>query len=203
MKAKLYILSLMAGLGFAVAAQAQQCTATINSISVSGANVTVVGSGTGALGFPVLGWDWGDASSPSVGANATHTYASNGTYQICLTYFDALDTANCFATTCTSMTINAVGVSQLAAFEAKMGVSPNPFGNTTNFNLSLNQSSKVEMIVYDMTGKQVAMVYDGELNAGLHNIAWTPENLADGIYFIQVKAGDKMITRKIVHTTNN
>jgi PKD repeat protein len=50
---------------------------------------TVSGSG------PVYFWDFGDGSNSSVVGSTTHTYASNGTYWVCLTVYESTGTDSC------------------------------------------------------------------------------------------------------------
>ena len=91
MKAKLYALSLFAGLGFAFSANAQ-CTITSATVTPSGLTVNAVMMASGAT-LPGYGWDWGDATSPSTTQSASHTYATAGTYTVCAVYVDLSNTS--------------------------------------------------------------------------------------------------------------
>lgn len=198
MKAKLYAISLIAGLGFAFSANAQ-CTITGTTITPAGLSVTTNMTATGAT-VPGYGWDWGDASSPSTTQAASHTYAAPGTYTICAVYLDITNTS-CMDTSCQAVTVTSTGIADNAPVVLGVSSSPNPFGASANILVTLNRSENVEIVVYDITGKEVATVYNGQLAAGVNTITWTPENLSEGVYFMQVNAGGNIQTKKIVHTT--
>lgn len=197
MKAKLYTISILASIAFGVTANAQ-CTVAITSLTVNGMTVNASATGSGAS-VPLYGWSWGDTQT-STGQSASHTYSSAGAYYVCVGYTDVTN-SNCVATDCDSVLITAVGIAENTPVQAEVKTSPNPFTETANISLTLNQATDVEISVYDITGKQVAVIQKGQLGAGAHLITWTPAGLSDGIYFLQVKAGDSVQTKKIVHTT--
>lgn len=197
MKAKLYAISLIAGLGFAFSANAQ-CTVTY-TYTTNGLTVAATATGTGQASIPTYGWDWGD-SNIGIGQTQNHTYSAAGTYNVCAYYFDLQDTANCNATSCQSITVSAVGIAENVPTTVNVSSSPNPFSATAHINVSINRTEDVEIAVYDMTGKQVAVLHKGEMQAGLTVINWTPESLADGVYFVRVQSGNTIQTMKMVHT---
>jgi hypothetical protein len=50
-----------------------------------------------------------------------------------------------------------------------------------------------------MLGKEVASLVNGELqNAGYYNITWNAKNMASGIYYYQIKAGDFVSAKKMM-----
>ncbi|MGL4597593.1 MAG: T9SS type A sorting domain-containing protein [Bacteroidia bacterium] len=193
MKLKHYIVAAVLFMATAFTAQAQ-CSVSITSITYSGMTITATMNPSGIGNY---GWDWGD-SNYSVGLTASHTYAANGVYIVCATY---IDSSQCIATTCDSVPF-FLSIGDQQQVQVGLNASPNPFTNEAQFNISLSQASDAEVVVYDLQGREIAEIYKGELNAGLHKMTWTPENLAAGIYMIQVKTGGQVITRKIVHTTN-
>jgi probable HAF family extracellular repeat protein len=65
-----------------------------------------------------------------------------------------------------------------------------------SFQLSVN--SHVRLRVFDVTGREVATLVDGNLAAGNHAVTFAPRNLAGGIYFYQLTAGKFSQTRKAV-----
>jgi len=79
--------------------------------------------------------------------------------------------------------------------------SPNPASNSININFSLNNSSKVEIEVYDVTGKVVKTV-KGETNyaAGKNAIAVDLSNLESGSYIYSVNANGTRIFSKFIVT---
>lgn len=177
-----------------------QCTITSTTITPSGLTINVTGNGTGAT-FPGYVWDWGDMTSPGLQQTTSHTYAAAGTYTVCMYYVDLTDTS-CQDTDCQAVTVSAVGIDETANVNS-ISASPNPFGATTTFNVNLTNNTDVEISVYDVMGQKVETVVDQPMSAGKHNIAWTPANLADGVYFVQMVIDGKVTTKRIVHTSAN
>ena len=62
---------------------------------------------------------------------------------------------------------------------------PNPFNPVVNFDVNLDGEHHVNAIVYNISGQQVGVVYDGMLS-GSSKLSWMAENQASGIYFIKV-----------------
>jgi PKD repeat protein len=179
---------------FAAHTAKAQCSVNITSITYSGLTITATMNASGPGTYT---WSWGD-SGFGVGLTATHTYSVTGIYNVCATFIDSVQ---CIATSCDTASI-LLGVADQQQVQVGLNASPNPFTNEAQFNISLSQTSDAEVVVYDLQGREIAEIYSGELNAGLHKMTWTPENLAAGIYMVQIKTGGQVITRKIVHTTN-
>lgn len=175
-----------------------QCTITSSSVTPSGLTVNATQTGTGAA-FPGYGWDWGD-SQYSYTQNASHTYASAGTYIVCAIYVDIADTS-CQDMDCQSVTVTPVGIQEANGSVSTITASPNPFGASTTFNVSLAKNADVEISVYDVTGQKVATVKDEVMSAGNHAIVWTPATLANGVYFVQMVIDGQTTTKRIVHTS--
>jgi Secretion system C-terminal sorting domain len=76
---------------------------------------------------------------------------------------------------------------------------PNPFNPTTNikFDIPLN-GSDVKLIVYDLTGRALATLVNERLNAGSYHVTFNGANLASGMYFYKITAGEFSVVRKMV-----
>tara|TARA_R110000868_G_scaffold304437_14_gene565167 strand:- start:3917 stop:7564 length:3648 start_codon:yes stop_codon:yes gene_type:complete len=74
---------------------------------------------------------------------------------------------------------------------------PNPFNPSTNIEFSLPIQSQVSLIVYDLLGRQVALLENGELEAGIHTYRWDASNLASGIYIYRLVSDQKVVTKKM------
>ncbi|MEX0720773.1 MAG: T9SS type A sorting domain-containing protein [Balneolaceae bacterium] len=69
---------------------------------------------------------------------------------------------------------------------------PNPFNPSTNIEFSIPQSGHVSLSVYDVIGKEVALLVDGSRSSGAHNVTFNAENLPSGIYYyrLETEAGN-------------
>ena len=77
---------------------------------------------------------------------------------------------------------------------------PNPFNPVTNIEFELANSSRVTLEVYDLLGKKVASILDGQLSAGYHTVKFDASSLAGGIYYYRLQADDFVTTRKLILT---
>ena len=80
---------------------------------------------------------------------------------------------------------------------------PNPFTGTTRISFSLPAEQQVEMSVYDVRGREVVRLVDGELDAGRHSVTWDGRAgrgypAAPGVYWYRMRAGDRVLTRRMV-----
>ena len=65
---------------------------------------------------------------------------------------------------------------------------PNPFNPSTNFNFSLERDMDITMSVYDVQGRLITKLADGEFASGRHSIKWDASNAGSGIYFCKLTA---------------
>ena len=75
---------------------------------------------------------------------------------------------------------------------------PNPFNPSTTITFDLPNSGFVSLIVYDILGREVAILLKKELKAGSYTGEWNAGDYNSGIYFYRLKAGDYVETRKMV-----
>jgi hypothetical protein len=93
-------------------------------------------------------------------------------------------------------TICTVGITE-ASSDNNMDVYPNPVNMTANINLNLANTANVTVEVYTVSGALVSTTNQGKLAAGKNVIVLDAANLADGMYFVKVIAGESIITKKI------
>lgn len=75
---------------------------------------------------------------------------------------------------------------------------PNPFRGSTIVVFALSQSRRVNLRVFDMLGRTVATLVDGELAAGDHAAEWNASDASSGVYFFRIQTSDFVETRKMV-----
>jgi hypothetical protein len=79
---------------------------------------------------------------------------------------------------------------------------PNPSDGSFILRLALPEAAEVQLRLIDVAGREASRRSFGTLVAGRHEIAWTtglPEaRLPRGVYYLEVKAGDRRQVRKLV-----
>ncbi len=79
---------------------------------------------------------------------------------------------------------------------------PNPFNPTTTIKfdvpLSTKNSTRVEIKLFDLTGKEIAVLYNRETLPGSYTIYAHAENLSSGLYFYKLIAGEFIQTNKMM-----
>jgi len=80
---------------------------------------------------------------------------------------------------------------------AEFNVYPNPFENYTNVSFTLDETTDVNLSVYNVIGKVVYNVQNMGMGSGNHSLIIDTQEFAQGIYFVNLKVGDKLYTKKI------
>ncbi len=75
---------------------------------------------------------------------------------------------------------------------------PNPFNPTTVIRGEWSADSKVRLVVYDLLGREVAVLADGRYPAGKYSFTFDAKGLASGVYFYRLQAGGFTATRAMV-----
>ena len=75
---------------------------------------------------------------------------------------------------------------------------PNPFNPTTRIDYSLPFDSKVSLQIFDILGREMITLVDENQRAGYYTIDFNASNLASGIYYYRMVAGDFTAIKKMV-----
>jgi hypothetical protein len=75
---------------------------------------------------------------------------------------------------------------------------PNPFNPSTMIRYSIPKSALVQLRVFDMLGREVAILIDEEKLPGTYSIVWNPGNLATGMYVYRLQSGDFTAVKRLV-----
>lgn len=125
------------------------------------------------------------------------TFKSNvvGLVQFAVVANDGLALTNCYVTVRVE---NALGVEDLIGLDSSLNTYPNPFKGTTNFEVTLAKNQFIRLVITDSTGRVIAIVADGEYNAGKQEFAFDGTAFPDGIYFCSLQTEEGIKTIKLI-----
>jgi hypothetical protein len=75
---------------------------------------------------------------------------------------------------------------------------PNPFNPATLITYGLPHRSHVNVAVFNLLGQRVALLDEGEREAGYHDVVFDRKSLASGVYLYRIQAGEFGQTRKLI-----
>jgi hypothetical protein len=75
---------------------------------------------------------------------------------------------------------------------------PNPFNPVTNIKYQIAKSSFVKLTIYDLLGREIAVLVNEKLSPGIFEVNWDGSNYSSGIYFYKLVSGDFSETKKLV-----
>ena len=100
-----------------------------------------------------------------------------------------------------TITVNAASAVEddLPAGTALSVPVPNPFRGATTLTLTLATPQPVRVAVYDVRGREVAVLHDGPLQAGAPvPFTWAPESERTGVYVLRILGATFSAVRKVV-----
>ena len=75
---------------------------------------------------------------------------------------------------------------------------PNPFNPSTTIRYVLGEPLPVRLGIFDLTGKEVALLVNESQDKGEHLVEWNPHGLPSGAYFYRLNAGNHSEVKKLV-----
>lgn len=75
---------------------------------------------------------------------------------------------------------------------------PNPFKQSNTIVFNMEQSGHVYLSVYDLTGKEVAVLVNGNLLGGSHRASFESRHLPAGMYTLRMVHNGKVVTTKLI-----
>jgi hypothetical protein len=87
--------------------------------------------------------------------------------------------------------------SQPASFSLSQNY-PNPFNPTTAISFQLSAVSFVKLVVFDVLGREVVTLVNGEYRSGSYQLTFDAANLRSGVYFYRLRAGAFVQTRRML-----
>jgi beta-glucanase (GH16 family) len=75
---------------------------------------------------------------------------------------------------------------------------PNPFYSFTTIKYYLDRPAHVSLKIFNAVGEEIITLADGFQTAGEHQVKWTPEGLAGGVYLSRLQTDDFSETKKLL-----
>lgn len=80
---------------------------------------------------------------------------------------------------------------------------PNPFDRSTGISLALDREQRVQVAIFDVSGRKIRTLQDGVLTAGPHQLVWDGTTdagraVASGTYYYRLVTADRTETRRMV-----
>ena len=123
----------------------------------------------------------------------------NGGGDDCFSVFALLPGGQIYASRLCQTTVgignNNTGIPSMYSLEQNY---PNPFNPSTTIKFGIPNSGFVKVTVFDITGKEVAVLVNEQLNAGSYNYSFDASNLASGVYLYKIQANDFTAVKKML-----
>jgi len=80
---------------------------------------------------------------------------------------------------------------------------PNPFNSGTAIEFDLPEAAQVNLLIYDIMGREVCTLMDKYMQAGRYSVVWDGRNesndeISTGVYFARLQAGRTSSTKKMI-----
>jgi hypothetical protein len=83
------------------------------------------------------------------------------------------------------------------------GSYPNPFSTTAAIRFSVPRAGHVRLTVYDLSGRLIRTLVDGDMSAAAHSVVWdgcdqSGNELGAGVYFCRLETSERTLTQKLL-----
>ena len=75
---------------------------------------------------------------------------------------------------------------------------PNPFNPVTKIEFAIPKNNFVTLKVYDLTGREVAVLLNNNFTAGKYEVSFDGTKLSSGVYFYKLISGDFTSVKKMI-----
>jgi hypothetical protein len=75
---------------------------------------------------------------------------------------------------------------------------PNPFNPKTNISFNLEHDAEIVLEIYDLKGRVIETIIDGNFNSGHHSITWNADQFSSGVYFAIMSYKDFSQIQKMI-----
>ncbi len=75
---------------------------------------------------------------------------------------------------------------------------PNPFNPSTAISFSIPSPEYVTLTIFDILGREIKTLVDGDLNAGVHTVTWDAKGLPSGVFYGVLRSGNRHAVQKMI-----
>ncbi|MEN8928377.1 MAG: PKD domain-containing protein [Flavobacteriales bacterium] len=174
-------------------------------------NKVILVDGSTGTSPSTYSWNFGDGSAPLTGLNVTHTYATHGSYNICLTVSGTTAAGTvCTSTYCDTLTVDSTGNvrsaftvttgNSMVSLDEKKSISavklyPNPAQNFISLNLEADNATELIVTILDTKGAVIQSI-EKNIFSGSNVFQLSTNELQEGLYLIQLRDGKSIVTKR-------
>jgi PKD repeat protein len=151
-------------------------------------------------GARTYSWDFGDGKS-STEVSPVHNYVAPGKYSVTLTVNGPTGPVSMkkvgLVRVQSSTEVAEGSTNSFAHFELSQNY-PNPFNPKTVVSSQLSVASNVKLVVYDLLGREIAVLVNERRSAGSYRDMFDGSGLASGVYVYRLMAGSFVQSRKMI-----
>ena len=97
-----------------------------------------------------------------------------------------------------STSIEQVAIKELPSKISLNQNYPNPFNPATMIEFDIDQTQNITLSVYDLSGRQVALLLNGQKTAGTYRVMFDGSKLSSGMYLYRLQTQSQVIIRKMM-----
>ncbi|MAX10369.1 MAG: hypothetical protein CMG13_05915 [Candidatus Marinimicrobia bacterium] len=75
---------------------------------------------------------------------------------------------------------------------------PNPFNPSTEIEFSLPYDTNISLSVYDLSGREVGVIFEGFQTSGVHSYQWNASQFPSGVYYVKFQFDNQVQSMKAV-----
>jgi hypothetical protein len=75
---------------------------------------------------------------------------------------------------------------------------PNPFNPITRIRFDIPKSTHANLVIYDLLGREVALLFDTYVLPGTYEVLWNASSHASGIYLLRLITAERTDIKKMV-----
>jgi hypothetical protein len=91
-----------------------------------------------------------------------------------------------------------IGITQPGYNNNELLIFPNPFPDFASIQFSLQNSTHVNINLFNLHGKKVKPITEGSFQAGIHHVNFFKEDMPGGVYILQIKTDMEILSQKLI-----